>query len=130
MHPGVLNCGERRTNIGQADRRGRAILALAIALTVSGCASISGGVLRDSREQFNETAQITNAEQLLHNIVRMRYASSPYFLEISTVSTSVTMAGGLGVSGNTASAVPGLSPNVVISPSLSYSQTPSFVFQP
>jgi hypothetical protein len=103
---------------------------LAIAVTLSGCASISGGVLRDSRDQFNETAQITNAEQLLHNIVRLRYANSPYFLELSTVSTSVTIAGGLGLSGNTASAAIGLSPNIVISPSLSYSQTPSFVFQP
>jgi hypothetical protein len=130
VSPGILNCGEGRTNIGQADRLGWAILALAIAVTVSGCASISGGVLRDSREQFNETAQITNAEQLLHNIVRMRYASSPYFLEISTVSTSATMAGSLSVAGNTASAVPGLSPNIVISPGVSYSQTPSFVFQP
>jgi len=103
---------------------------LAIAVTLSGCASISGGVLRDSREQFNETAQITNAEQLLYNIVRLRYASSPYFLEISTVSTSATMAGSLSVAGNTASAAAGLSPNTVISPGLSYSQTPSFVFQP
>jgi hypothetical protein len=105
-------------------------LVLAIAVTVSGCATLSGGVLRDSREQFNETAQITNAEQLLHNIVRMRYASSPYFLEISTVSTSATMAGSLSLAGNTASPGAGLSPNVVISPGVSYSQTPSFVFQP
>jgi len=97
---------------------------------INGCASISGGVLRDSREQFNETAQITNAEQLLYNIVRLRYANSAYFLEISTVSTSATMAGSLSVAGSTASAAAGLSPNTVISPALSYSQTPSFVFQP
>ena len=115
---------------GQWDWRAWPIFVLAIAVTVSGCASISGGVLRDSREQFNETAQTTNAEQLLHNIVRLRYGSSTYFLEISTVSTSATMAGSLGLAGNTASAAVGLSPNLVISPSLSYSQTPSYVFQP
>jgi hypothetical protein len=128
--PSVLTRGEYRTNIGQGGWRACPIFVLAIAVTLSGCASISGGVLRDSREQFNETAQITNAEQLLYNIVRLRYASSPYFLEISTVSTSATMAASLSVAGNTASAAAGLSPNTVISPGLSYSQTPSFVFQP
>jgi hypothetical protein len=130
MRPRVLTRGKCRTNIVQWDWRAWPIFVLAIAVTVSGCASITGGVLRDSREQFNATAQTTNAEQLLHNIVRLRYANSPYFLELSTVSTSATIAGGLGLSGNTASAAVGLSPNIVISPSLSYSQTPSFVFQP
>ena len=130
MRPRVLTRGKCRTNIMQWDWRAWPIFVLAIAVTVSGCASITGGVLRDSREQFNAAAQTTNAEQLLHNIVRLRYANSPYFLELSTVSTSATIAGGLGLSGNTASAAVGLSPNIVISPSLSYSQTPSFVFQP
>jgi hypothetical protein len=97
---------------------------------VGGCTTISGGVLRDSREQFNETAQVTNAEQTLRNIVRLRYAVSPYFLEISTVSTSATMSGSLGVAGSTTPAAIGLSPNLLINPSVSYSQTPSFVFQP
>src|SRR5438874_2339530 len=62
--------------------------------------------------------------------LRLRYASSPYFLEISTVSTSATMSGALGVAANSASAGAGLSPNIAISPAVSYSQTPSFVFQP
>jgi hypothetical protein len=57
----------------------------------------------------------------LHNIVRLRYASSPYFLELSTVSTSATMAGSLGLSGYIASPGVRLNPNIVISPGLSYS---------
>jgi hypothetical protein len=104
--------------------------AVVLALAAGGCASISGTVMRDVREQFNETAQITNAEQLLRNIVRLRYASSPYFLEISSVSTSATMAGSLNVFANTVPAGIGLSTNTLINPGVSYSQTPSFVFQP
>ncbi len=108
----------------------RAIALLVIVVSVNGCATLSGEVLRNSREEFNETAQISNAQQLLLNIVRLRYGSSPYFLELTTVSTSASMAGALGVSGSSAAAAIGLSPNVVISPSISVSQTPSFVFQP
>jgi hypothetical protein len=106
------------------------LVAIALTVLCAGCSTIAGRVLHDSRDRFNETAQLTNAEQLLRNLVRLRYAESPYFLEISSVSTSATMAGSLTVAGNTAPGVPGLDPNVAISPALSYSQTPSFVFQP
>jgi hypothetical protein len=104
------------------------ILLLASAL--AGCSTIAGNVLHDSRDRFNETAQLTNAEQLLRNLVRLRYAESPYFLEISSVSTSATMAGSLGIFGNTSPSLPGFDPNILINPTVSYSQTPSFVFQP
>jgi hypothetical protein len=107
----------------------RLFLAL-VAASLAGCSTIAGEVLHGSRDRFNETAQLTNAEQLLRNLVRLRYAESPYFLEISSVSTSATMAGSLGIFGNTVGAVPGLDPNVLVNPTLSYSQTPSFVFQP
>src|SRR5262245_34936814 len=100
---------------------------LLLAIATAGCSTIAGNVLHDSRDRFNETAQLTNAEQLLRNLVRLRYAESPYFLEISSVSTSATMAGSMSVFGNTAPAVPGLNPNVLFNPALSYSQTPSFV---
>lgn len=103
---------------------------LALLALLAGCSTIAGRVLHDSRDQFNETAQTTNAEQLLRNLVRLRYAESPYFLEISSVSTSATMAGSLTVGANTVAGLPGLDPNVAISPSVAYSQTPSFVFQP
>jgi hypothetical protein len=118
-------------HLGAQNRRRlvQRVVALATAVT-SGCATISGSVLRDNREKFNEIAQITNAEQLPLNIVRLRYANSPYFLEISSVSASATMGAALAISGNTAAAGLGLSPNTAISPTVSYSQTPSFVFQP
>ena len=110
--------------------RMQAAVLLVIVVSLNGCATLSGEVLRSSREEFNEIAQISNAEQHLLNIVRLRYGSSPYFLEMTTVSTSASMAGALGVSGSTAPAAVGLNPNVVIIPSISVSQTPSFVFQP
>lgn len=106
------------------------LLPLVVAAALAGCSTIAGQVLHDSRDRFNETAQLTNAEQLLRNLVRLRYAESPYFLEISSVSTSATMAGTLALFGNTAPAVPGLDANLIVNPSLAYSQTPSFVFQP
>ena len=77
---------------------------------------------------LNETAAQTNAEQMLRNIVRLRYGDTPYFLEVSSVSTSAT------VSANVARerrwcrwASIRRSPQAR---AWRLSQTPSFVFQP
>jgi hypothetical protein len=101
-----------------------------LAWLVVGCSTLAGRVMHDSRERFNEVAQRTNAEQLLRNLVRLRFAESPYFLEISNVTTSATMSGSVALAGNTVGAIPGLDPNLVVSPSVAFSQTPSFIFQP
>ena len=108
--------------------RFRSLAVAMLWVSLAGCATVASNVLHDSRDLFNQAAQVTNAEQLLRNLVRLRYAESPYFLEISSVSTSATMTGGLSSGVNTVSTVTGV--NVTVSPALSYSQTPSFVFQP
>ena len=63
-------------------------LAMLVAVTLGGCAAFSGNVLKETRGTLNETAAQTNAEQMLRNIVRLRYGDTPYFLEVSSVSTS------------------------------------------
>ena len=102
-------------------------LAILAAITLGGCAAFSGAVLKETRGTLNETAAQTNAEQMLRNIVRLRYGDTPYFLEVSSVSTSATVSANVGAS----AAVPlGLDPTFAASTGVGLSQTPSFVFQP
>jgi len=104
-----------------------AALAIVVAIGLGGCAAFSGSVLRETRGTLNETAAQTNAEQMLRNIVRLRYGDTPYFLEVSSVSTSATVSANVGAS----AAVPlGLDPTFAASTGVGLSQTPSFVFQP
>lgn len=100
---------------------------VALAALLSGCAAFSGNVLKETRGTLNETAAQTNAEQMLRNIVRLRYGDSPYFLEVGSVSTSATVSASLGLS---AAGTLGFDPTIGAAPGVALSQTPSFVLQP
>lgn len=103
-----------------------AVIAFAAAL-VTGCAGFSDSVLRETRGSLNETAAQTGAEQMLRNIVRLRYGDSPYFLDLGSVSTSATVSANLTMS---AFGTLGLDPTLSVTPGVGMSQTPSFVLQP
>jgi hypothetical protein len=105
----------------------RLALPLLVAAALGGCAAFPGSVLRETRGTLNETAAQTSAEQMLRNIVRLRYGDTPYFLEVSSVSTSATVSANVAAS---ALGTVGLDPTFGASTGLALSQTPSFVFQP
>lgn len=58
----------------------------AMAMVLSGCAVDSGVLVRD-RLQFNELVKTSAEEQMLLNIVRLRYGDTPSSLAISSIAT-------------------------------------------
>ncbi len=64
------------------------------ACNVAGPRSIHGG-----RALYNEAIAATSSEQLLLNLVRLRYRDTPVFLEVTSVSTSFTLENSLGING-------------------------------
>ena len=90
---------------------------------------LRGSVLKETRGTLNETAAQTNAEQMLRNIVRLRYGDTPYFLEVSSVSTSATVSAS--VARECRWARPGIDPTLGASAGDGdCRRRPSFVFQP
>jgi len=68
--------------------RSRNTLVLTICLlpiALAGC-PLGPTALKISRSRYNEAIQQTSAEQLLLNLVRLRYREAPVFLEVSSVS--------------------------------------------
>jgi hypothetical protein len=67
--------------------RARRTLATSIALSglVTGCASFGPPALQQSRLQYNEVVKTSTEEQLLLNIVRLRYTDTPSSLAVSSV---------------------------------------------
>lgn len=57
-------------------------------ITVAGCHATGPASVRTGRASYNMVIQQTNNEQLLLNLVRLRYRDTPYFLEVSSVSTT------------------------------------------
>ncbi len=64
-------------------RIGRALVLLAAWAALSGC--LGPGAVRFTRMRYNEVVRETNDQQLLMNLVRLRYSDSPVFIDLRTI---------------------------------------------
>ncbi len=96
------------------------------AAAVCGCRQYGPSMVPKARMNYNEVINRTSNEQLLLNLVRLRYRDTPFFLEISSVSSSYNFGASLGANGDT-----GTNPYFArVNPSLSYSERPSISYAP
>ena len=65
---------------------------LAACLAASGC--VGPAAVRSTRMRYNESMRATNDEQLLMNLVRLRYADSPIFIDLPTITSQFELAAG------------------------------------
>ena len=70
----------------------RRVVVLAAAwVGVSGC--VGPNAIRYTRMRYNEVVRDTNDEQLLMNIVRLRYADSPIFIDLPNITSQFEVSG-------------------------------------
>ena len=69
-----------------------ALWTMALSVFVAGCSAFGPGVLRESRLQYNEVVKKTTEEQLLLNIVRLRYTDTPSSLAVSSIAAQYEIA--------------------------------------
>ncbi|GJL78043.1 MAG: hypothetical protein NPINA01_10320 [Nitrospinaceae bacterium] len=60
-------------------------IALALALVLTGCSGLGPSTLKGNRYSYNTTIQRSNDQQLLLNLVRLKYRDTPYFLQVNSV---------------------------------------------
>jgi hypothetical protein len=70
----------------------RLVVLAAVWVGLSGC--VGPKAIRYTRLRYNEVVRDTNDEQLLVNIVRLRYADSPVFIDLPNITSQFEMAGG------------------------------------
>src|SRR4051795_2825542 len=67
-------------------------------LLVAGCLAASGclgpAAVRSTRMRYNEVVRSTNDEQLLMNLVRLRYADTPVFIDLPNIPSQFEVAAG------------------------------------
>src|SRR5712692_1821978 len=71
-----------------ANRTGRATPTLAtivVSVLIAGCSTFGPSALQESRLRYNEVVKTTTEEQLLLNIVRLRYTDTPSSLAVSGI---------------------------------------------
>jgi hypothetical protein len=83
--------GRAKTLSHRSMRRIAALATLLAWAGVSGC--LGPKAVRYTRMRYNEVVRDTNDEQLLMNIVRLRYADSPVFIDLPNITSQFEVAG-------------------------------------
>ncbi len=83
---------ERRRDLPGGFGPAAVLLGLAACLTSGGC--LGPAAVRSTRQHYNEAMRATNDEQLLTNLVRLRYADSPVFVDLPTITSQFELAAG------------------------------------
>lgn len=103
---------------------------------LTGCVSIGPSELCINRKLYNDVAKETEQEQLLKNIVRIRYFDAPYFLSLSSVTGSYSLGTSLSGSPNLSYTTNGpltswsVTKSLGLNPSVAYSDSPTLSFSP
>ncbi|MEE4300747.1 MAG: hypothetical protein V2J24_15010, partial [Pseudomonadales bacterium] len=71
-------------------------LVLFLVLFLAGCSNLGPRVLETGRGDYNTALRDTSDQQLLLNLVRLRYLERPYFLEVASVTSQFTFSGSAG----------------------------------
>ena len=95
-------------------------------LLVFGCASIGPNAIKQTRGNYNIAVQQTGNEQLLLNIVRLKYRDTPTFLELTSVTTSLVFEA---VADADTTFQPGSDP-VKLGAEISYADKPTITYTP
>ena len=61
-------------------------------VSTAGC--LGPAAVKSTRMRYNESVRSTNDEQLLMNLVRLRYADSPVFIDLPSITSQFELAAG------------------------------------
>jgi len=99
------------------------LVLVAMLAASAGCA-MQAKIIKARHWDLNETIRETGNEQLLLNLVRLRHDETPYFLQISSITTNFSAGASVGASGTFPSS--GDQQNVYgLNSGFSYSESPS-----
>ena len=67
------------------------LFCLACSLSIVSCVNLGPTTLKSERSKYNVSVQKTNDEELLLNLVRLKYRDTPFFMEVSSMASQFTL---------------------------------------
>lgn len=98
-----------------------------LVLFLSGCVNLGPTTLKSERSNYNLAIQKTNDEQLLLNLVRLKYRDTPFFMEVSSVASQFTLSSNANINATLQDGVKGL---FGLGGSLGMSEKPTVTYSP
>jgi hypothetical protein len=102
-------------------------LAAILPLSLIGCVNLGPTTLKSERSNYNLAVQRTNDEQLLLNLVRLKYRDTPFFMEVSSVASQFTLSSTANASATLKEGVKGL---FGLGGSVGMSEKPTVTYSP
>lgn len=115
------------TNFIQSIWAIRMAALLCAAASVTGCTVVGPESIRSGRLSYNEAVQVTGDQELLLNIVRLRYRDTPTILQIASINTQFNLESRLNGGTNL---VPHNAESYSISGTQSYYERPTISYRP
>ena len=106
----------------------RFIIVCLVMVVVSACSNYGAVQLPPDRISYNASLQYSDNQQMLLNIVRLRYTDTPYFLSVSNVVSQFSYSKSLDLSLNNPAPPPALS--VTADGNISLSESPTITYTP
>jgi hypothetical protein len=103
------------------------LLTLFLVLGPMGCLNFGPISLKSERSKYNMAIQKTNDEQLLLNLVRLKYRDTPFFLEVGNVASQFRMKNKASISAKLESMVKDI---FNLGASTSYEESPTVSYTP
>ena len=97
-------------------------------LLAAGCVNLGPRALEAGRADYNQVLRDTADQQLLANLVRLRYRDRPYYLEVSAVTTQFSFSPQLGLTGALGS--PQIEQDALVSGGAGYQEQPTVSYAP
>jgi hypothetical protein len=112
----------------QSNKRLKLIAFLCTVGVLCGCTNFGPRAVQASRADYNTVLRDTADEQLLVNLVRLRYRDRPYFLEVSAVTTQFSFSPQ--VSASAAIGARDLAQDAELGAGVGYSEVPTITYTP
>jgi len=104
------------------------IIVLILITLLSACARIGPDVIQAGGNDYNIAIQRTNDEQLLLNLIRLKYRDTPFFLEVNSVSSQFSLVSEAALSVNFKKQQ--IPENVGLSGRLNFTERPTVTYLP
>lgn len=101
---------------------------LIMCFVLSGCTNLGPRAIEAGRTDYNTVLRSTSDQQLLHNLVRLRYMERPFFLEVASVTSQFTFGSSIGA-GVTLN-VDGLNDETNVGAQGLYQEAPTVAYEP
>ena len=106
----------------------RTTVLLTLVILLTGCARIAPEIIQASGNDYNIAMQRTRDEQMLLNLVRLKYRDTPFFLEVGSVSSQFKLSSGASLSANFKEQQ--IPENVGIGGNINFTEQPTITYTP